>query len=91
MHKLQAKMADSKYTISTQEAQVRRQRVGTVVSKRAPANVYISAVCVGRGHWCLYMCVQCMTLKIGVFVCEACVVQLYSLSLSNPQKAEDED
>ena len=51
VRKLQAEVADSEDTISTLEAQVRKQRTGTVVSKRAPAKVSAVCACV---HACVY-------------------------------------
>ena len=54
VRKLQAEVADSEDTISTLEAQVRKQRTGTVsAGKRAPAKVR-SAVC--GGSWEVLVC-----------------------------------
>ena len=54
VRKLQAEVADSEDTISTLEAQVRKQRTGTVsAGKRAPAKVR-SAVC--GGGWEVLVC-----------------------------------
>ena len=69
VRKLQAEVADSEDTISTLEAQVRKQRTGTVsAGKRAPAKVR-SAVC-GGGWEVLVEVLVCGYPYMRVYACE---------------------